>query len=248
MKKKNRIVKLGAQSFRIIDLTEPLKENTEVYPGDPRPRKTIFSTMSKGGCRHHIYSLGDHNFHPHGDAPNHQNPELAVRGFESWGLEYVFNQACLIDLSGAKEAEKRAGIKYLKIITAGQLAPYLTQIKKSTALIIRTGYDKWLEANKKHDPTGLPYLDRQAADLLGSIKSLRVIGTDSLTVDQPGVRYAHRKLKDRLLVECLVNLHGVPRRARQSFYLQTSPIAVAGATGGPVLAYAYVPLSEKGKR
>jgi kynurenine formamidase len=241
--KKQRIIELGDRRYKVVDLTEPLKQNVAVYPGDPRPRKTVFAVYEQGGCRHHIYSLGDHNFHPHGDAPNHQNPEWPERGFETWDLGYVFNKACLIDLSVAREAVERAGIRYLKVITAGHLAPYLARIKNGTALILRTGYDRWLEANRRHDPAGIPYLDKSAVELITKCRTLKVIGTDSLTIDKPGEHYAHRKFKDRLIVECLVNLHAVPRKERMSFYLQTSPIAIVGATGGPILAYAYIPLT-----
>lgn len=242
-----RRIKLGDREFLIVDLTEPLREDVEVFPGDPKPKKIVFCSFKKNNCRHNIYSIGDHNFHPHGDAPSHQNPEYKERGFEYWGLDFVFNRACLVDLSGSKDAVRFDGLKYLKKITGEHLRPYLARIKKVGALVIRTGYDKWLETNKKHIPDHIPYLDRSAVDLIGKFRQLKVIGTDSLTIDRVGENYAHRRLKDKLIVECLVHLSGIPKNDRSSFYLQTSPIAIIGATGGPVLAYAFIPLAGKGK-
>ena len=113
-------------------------------------------------------------------------------------------------------------------------------------MILRTGYDKWLESNKKHIPSNIPYIDGSAIDIISKFEKLKVIGTDSLTIDEIGKNYAHRKLKDKLIVECLVNLYSIPKRYMYSFYLQTNPIVIVGATGGPILAYAYIPLIRAG--
>jgi kynurenine formamidase len=229
-----KIIELGAKRFTVIDLTEPLREDLQVYPGDPKPKKKLVSSFKSGGCLHYAYTIGDHNFHPHGDAPNHQNPQLKNKGFESWGLDVVFNRACLIDVTGAKN-------KILKVVTAEHLLPYKDCMKRSAAVVIRTGYDKWLQENRRHVKTDIPYFDRAAIDMIASCAKLKVIATDSLTIDAPGDHYGHRKLKNKLIVECLVNLYRIPKKDRMSFDLQTSPIAIVGASGGPILAYAYVP-------
>lgn len=244
-KNKQIVLRLGGTKFKVIDLTEPLSEDANVFPGDPRPEKKIFCSFAKNNCQHHVYSIGDHNYHPHGDAPNHQNLQYKGRGFEFWDLRFVFNQACLIDLSKAEGARKFDGITYLRKITENHLLPYLDQMGKNSALILRTGYDQWLESNRKHIPENIPYLDKSAVDVILKFKKLKVIGTDSLTVDKVGENYAHRKLKNRLIVECLVNLYGIPQKNRCGFYLQTSPIAIVGATGGPILAYAYIPVFNR---
>ncbi len=240
---KEKTIRLGSENFKIINLTEPLRLDVEVFPGDPKPEKKSFCTFETAKCMYNTYLMGDHNFHPHGDAPNHQNPEYKSRGFEFWGLDFVFNKACLIDLSESIDACVIDKIKFLKKITEEHLLPHTREIEKNGAITIRTGYDVWIEANKKHIPGNIPHLDKSAADFLSKFKNLKVIGTDSLTIDEPGSNYAHRKFKDKLIVECLVNLHSIPQKYRNSFYLQTSPIAIAGATGGPFLAYAYISLA-----
>jgi kynurenine formamidase len=245
---KQRIIRLGNAKFKIINLTEPLREDVEVFPGDPKPKKRVFCSFEKEKCLHNIYSVGDHNFHPHGDAPNHQNPQYKDRGFEFWNLDFVFNKACMIDLAESKDSAKLDGIKFLKKITEEHILSYIDQIGKNSALILRTGYDKWLESNKRHIPSNIPYIDESAVDIISKFKKLKVIGTDSLTIDEIGKNCAHRKFKDKLIVECLVNLYSIPQKYRGSFYLQTSPIAIVGATGGPILAYAYIPLHENGSK
>lgn len=235
-----KTIYLGRQAIKVINLTEPLRENTEVFPGDPRPLKKIVSDIESGSCQYHSYTIGDHHFHPHGDAPNHHNPEYQGRGFEFWSMDYAFNQACLIDLSDEKNIETVEGISFLTRITAECLQPHISTLKSSNAVIFRTGYDRWLEANRPHNTHYIPYLTPNASDFLSDLPELRVIGIDSLTVDKPGENYSHRQLKEKFIVEGLVHLHHIPKRTHSRFLLQTSPIAIVGATGGPVAAYAYI--------
>ena len=49
-------IKMGGIGFLVVDLTEPLREDAEVYPGDPKPEKTTFCTFESHGCQHHVYS------------------------------------------------------------------------------------------------------------------------------------------------------------------------------------------------
>lgn len=236
-------IKLGNQKFLAIDLTEPLRENTEVYPGDPKLKKEIFSDIKKTGFQHHVYSIGDHNFHPHGDAPSHQNTELQHKGFESFGIDFCFNPACLIDLSASKQAKKFGKIRYLVEVREEHLVPFSEIIAKKGALIIRTGYDRWLEANKPHEPKNIPYLSSSAADFISKFRNIKVIGTDSLTIDpcsDKPVHYAHQAFRHKLIVESMVHLYSIPKKARNNFYLQASPVRIVGATGGPIVAYAFV--------
>ncbi|MCK5679360.1 cyclase family protein [bacterium] len=243
-----RTIKLGTQDFQLINLSAPLKLSTEVFPGDPQPKREIFSTIEKQGCLHHIHRLGDHLFHPHGDAPNHQNPEYSERGFEFWGLDFVFNDAVLIDLAKDPEAKEINGIRFLQAVTAKHLKPFQENIHTNTAIVIRTGYDIWLTQNRTHDPDLIPYLDEDAGKFLQSQKQLKVIGIDSLTVDKVGSNTCHRLLRDIFLVEGLVNLDQIPQSTHSGFHLQTSPIAIEGASGGPVTAYAFIPVEQKGAK
>jgi len=237
-----REIKLGNTKYCVVDLTEPLTEEVEVYPGDPKPLKEIHSEIKKTGYQHHTYKLGDHNFHPHGDAPNHQNVDLPDKGFEIFGLDFCFNFACLIDLTNSHEAEEFDGIKYLIEVKIEHLRPYSEILSKKGAVLIRTGYDKWLEANKSHHKNKIPFLSTETADFLASFKNLKVIGIDSLTVDSPNSHYAHQRLKEALIVESIVHLYEIPLNSRENFYLQTSPVRIVGATGGPIIAYAFIEL------
>jgi len=233
-------IKLGGTNFQVIDLTKPLTLDQEVYPGDPKPKRKVFSDIHDTGWHHYVHELGDHHFQPHADAPNHQNPDRMDKGIEIFDISYVFNPAFLIDLSRSPEAKEINGITFLTEITKGQLLPYESLLSQKGAILLRTGYDKWLENNYHHSPEKLPYLTGEAAAYLASFKNIKVTGTDSLTVDPNGSHTAHQKLKEKLIVESLVHLDAIPEKNRNSFYLQTSPLRIAGATGGPVTAYAFV--------
>lgn len=233
-------INIGGENYTIIDLTEPLREDTEVYPGDPKPTKEIFSEIKKTGYQHYIFRIGDHNFHPHGDAPNHQNLNMQDKGFEFFDIKYCFNYACLIDLSDCENAEEIDGVKYLMEIKREHLDKYAKIISERTALIIRTGYDKWLDLNKPHQPSKIPYLNKEAADFISSFDNIKVFGIDSITIDAIGSHYAHQKFKNMLIVESLVHLYAIPSNKKDNFLCQTSPVRIVGATGGPIIAYAFV--------
>ena len=234
-------IKLGNPKFLVIDLTQPLSLDVEVYPNDPKPEREVFSDI-KTGYEHYIHKIGDHNFQPHGDAPNHQNPELKDRGIEVFGLDYCFNKACLIDLSDSQEAKDFDGIKYLVEVKKEHLEPFAKQLSQISAVLIRTGYDKWIEANKPHTPKNLPYLSKDAAEFIASFDKIKVVGIDSLTVDPVKSHISHQILKNTLIVESLVHLHEIPLDSRLNFDLMSSPVKIVGATGGPVIAYAFIEL------
>ena len=233
-------INLGGSEFLVIDLMKPLTLDQEVYPGDPKPARKVFTDIHESGWHHYIHELGDHHFQPHADAPNHQNPDRMDQGIEIFDVRWSFNPAFLIDLSGTPEAGEINGITFLVKITKEHLTPYGQLFSEKGAVLFRTGYDRWLENNYPHTPDLLPYFTSEAAEYLASFKNLKVVGTDSLTVDPDGSHTAHQALKEKLIVESLVHLHVIPEENRNSFDLQTSPLRVVGATGGPVTAYAFV--------
>lgn len=233
-------IKLGGRDFTVVDLTHPLSMDQEVYPGDAKPVRKVFSDIKESGWHHYIHELGDHHFQPHGDAPNHQNPELMHRGFEIFDLDYCFNPAFMIDLSYTKGAEKVNGIKFRVEIDLIDMLPFKSLFKEKSAVVFRTGYDRWLENNYPHDPEKLPYFTPEAAEFLASYQNIKVVGTDSLTVDPHGSQQAHKLLKEKFIVESMVHLHAIPKKYMDNFDLQTSPVRIIGATGGAVVAYAFI--------
>ncbi len=235
-----RRIRIGSGYYMVIDLTQPLDLDVEVYPGDPKPQKEVFSDIGETGYQHHVYRLGDHNFHPHGDAPSHQNPEMKEVGFETFDISYCFNRACMIDVSDAEGSGSADGVRYLTRIEKTHLEPYADRLKGVGAAVVRTGYDRWLESNRPHAPANIPYQTEEASRFIASFDDIRVVGIDSITIDPPGSHASHRVLKEKLIVESLVHLYEIPTGDRSGFDLQTTPVRIVGATGGPVVAYAFL--------
>jgi len=240
MEKDYQIVSIGDVKFKVINLTEPVNENTEVYPGDPVIEKETVCTFEKNNCQYNSYKIGDHVFHPHGDAKKHHNPEYKNDGFEQWNEKYFFNEALLIDLSSSGEATELNGIKYHKVISRKDIEHYEDLIYQKSALVIRTGYDKYIEQNYKHVLDDIPYFDISAGEYISKFENINVVAIDSLTVDKPGTNKVHRVLKEKLIVESMVKLYKIPEEFINNFTLQTQPISIINSTGGPVVANAFL--------
>jgi len=233
-------ITLGNTHFLVISLNQPLTENQELFPGDPNITKELFTDINQTGYHHYVWKISDHHFHPHADAPNHQNLELQHQDLTHFDLSYQFNPACLIDLSQVSEAETINQIQFLTKIEKHHLQPHTNLFSQKGAVIIRTGYDRWLEANHPHNLKRIPYFTKKAGEFLTQFSNLKVIGVDSLTVDELRSHTVHQLFKEKLIVESLVNLHQIPKENHQNFNLQTSPIAIKGATGGPVTTFAFI--------
>ena len=234
---------LGNENFLVINLGRPIFENMEVYPGDPKPKKDKLFDISKDGCFYNTWIVGEHNFCPHGDAPNHQNPDLMEFGFDTFGMEFFFNRACMLDLTNSPDVITHNNVTYLLKIRADHLENFHTVISDKGATVIRTGYDKYIEQNFRHDKILIPYLTQDAVEFINGFKTLKVIAVDSLSVDPPGCKYAHQSFKDKLIVEGLVNSYLIPENNRDFFDLQTSTISFVGGSGGPVSAFAFIKIS-----
>lgn len=167
-----------------------------------------------------------------------------MEGIEVFGRGYWFNSAVMIDLSNIDEAEDHDGANYLIEVTKDHLTSYRSFLSKRGAVIIRTGYDRCLEQNRQHKADTIPFLTLEAAEYIASFPDLKVVGIDSLTVDAVGKHKAHQALQNTMIVESIPHLHNIPSNNCLDFFLQTVPIRILGATGGPVVAIAYVPVTD----
>jgi len=235
----SRIISLGNIRVLVVDLTRPLTLNQQGYPGDSPPERIPVADISIDGWHQYSHIIGDHIFQPHCDAPNHFQSDRQQEGMEIYDLSWTFHRACLIDLSFTPETTVKEGIRFLVRITREQLEPYALLLAEREALLIRTGYGLWLTANKPNEPDLLPCLEPEAALYLASFPTLRVIGLDSLTVDAYGAQASHLALSRKMILEGVAHLDEIPAASLTDFTLQTSPVRIVGATGGPVIAYAW---------
>jgi kynurenine formamidase len=235
---------IGSQTLRVVDLTQPVSTETEVFPGDPKIERTVFSAIDETGFEHYVHSLGDHAFVPHADAPNHQNEDAQGQGIETFALADEYNQCTLIDLADHEDAEDVDGVRMLRAIDLPHLEPHAAALREVTAIVVRTGAEQWRLQNRPFFPEAIPFFTPRAGEWLAAIANLRVVGVDSCTVDEvrlgAPVHTVHHLLRDKLIVESLVHLDEIPAEHRRCFMLQTALLKIVGATGGPVVARAYL--------
>lgn len=241
-----KIVLFGNQKMQVVDLTLTMDLSSQNFPGDPCLQREVFSEMGKTGYEHYVHNLGDHFFVPHADAPKHQCPDLADKGVEHWGFDLEYNQALLIDLQNHQDAEIIDSIPLLRKITLAHIKPFEVAIKKVSALVVRTGAERWRLENKPYSPEVIPYFSAEAGEYIASFDNLKVVGIDSLTVDEVNlknpVHQVHWSLRDKLIIESLVNLDQIPKEYHDGFLLQTALLKIKGATGCPVIARGYLVL------
>lgn len=237
-------ISFGGQAMEIVDLTLPLSLETEVFPGDPPVSREVFAGIQETGFEHYVHRLGDHVFTPHADAPKHQNPDCQEDGVEVWGPEYEFNRALLIDLQSDPGAIEIDSIRFLPRIERSHLEPHENEIRAVTAVVVRTGIEEWRLAGRSFRPETVPGFSADAGEYLAGHENLRVIGTDSLTVDvvrpESPIHSVHQSFKRKLIVESLTHLGRIPKRDRPDFLLQTALVKIQGATGCPVVARAFL--------
>ncbi len=237
-------VNIGGRTVYVIDLTLTVGTETPVFPGDPDIAREVVSRIEDTGIEHYLHRLGDHVFVPHADAPNHQNPELKALGVEAYGPEYEFNEAVVIDLADADEAQEVDSIRMLRTVDVAHLEPHADALRAMSAVVVRTGAELWRLSGRPFPPEAIPGFTAEAGAFLAGFENLRVVGTDSLTVDifDPLLpRHAvHQALKEKLIVESLVHLHEIPEASRKRFLLQTALVKIHGATGCPVVARAWL--------
>ncbi|MFA6424680.1 MAG: cyclase family protein [Phycisphaerae bacterium] len=105
---------------------------------------------------------------------------------------------------------------------------YSTVTEKVGAVIIYTG-------------DNMGYLTKEETNNLKNFKTLRMVGTDSLTIDKRGANGAsHRILleKDILILEGLCNLEKVLETyGTGQFMLYAAPVAIQNTDGAPVRAF-----------
>ena len=234
----------GDKKIDVIDLTLTMDMGSQTFPGDPCPSREVFSELEKTGYEHYVHSLGDHFFAPHADAPNHQCADLRDKGVESWGFDFEFNRALLIDLQNHPNAEVFDSIKLLIEISLEYLKPYEDSLRQVSAMLVRTGAEQWRLENKPYSPEVIPYFSSEAGEYIASFDNLKVVGIDSLTVDRVNldkpIHDVHLSLKNKLIIESLVHLGQIPKAFHKGFMLQTALLKIKGATGCPVIARGYL--------
>lgn len=157
-----------ARVRRVVDLSHPVDETTQSYPGDPQPSFTPVATVAGAGVNVAHVSMGSQSG-THVDAPHHFLDGAARIDELDPGL--FVGSAVVADVTGKGPRER---------ITWPDLAPTAAALGPGRILVLRTGWDRHYGSPAYYEH---PFLDVGAARrVLDS--GVRTIATDTINPDE----------------------------------------------------------------
>lgn len=213
---------------RIIDLSHPVDETTQSYPGDPRPSFTPAATIAAEGFNLLHVSMGSQSG-THVDAPYHfRDDGCPISDIEP---ERFVGPAAIADLTGKGPRER---------ITGTDLAPVAAALGPGRILVLHTGWDRHYGTAAYYDH---PFLDADAARWVLDT-GVRTIASDTINPDetvldgpQPEGFPVHHLVAAAggIIAENLTNLAAVDF---PDPVVSLLPVRLTGADGAPVRAVA----------
>ena len=209
--------------MRVVDLSHPLDDRTQVYPGDPAVRLSPARSLERDGYRVSHLHLGSHSG-THVDAPSHVVEDGAT--VDELPLHLLTGPAVVVDVRDLGPREP---------IGWERLAAYA---RPGRMLVLHTGWDGFWGSVRYEDH---PYLDGEAAwELVAA--GVRTVGIDALSLDETqGEDFpAHAALLSAggVVVENLTNLAAIDHPEPT---LSVLPLPLRGCDGSPVRAVALLP-------
>lgn len=209
--------------MRVVDLSHPLDDRTQVYPGDPPVRLRAARSLERDGYRVSELHLGSHSG-THLDAPSHLVPDGAT--VDELPLHLLVGPAVVVDV---RDLGPREPVGWERLTA---------HARPGRTLVLHTGWDRFWGSARYEDH---PYLDGEAARELVAA-GVRAVGTDALSVDETGGADlpAHAALLTAggVVVENLTNLQAVDHPEP---LLSVLPLPLRGCDGSPVRAVALLP-------
>ena len=204
---------MSIDASQIIDLTMPLRDGMDAFPGEPTARFTRFTSIDDGGIEMwdaHLFSqLGTHV-----DAPSHFLEGGA--SVESLPLAHGIGAAIVVDIDSAAP------------IDAAALAPHESRIRAARRVVLRTGWDRHLGTAEYW--SGSPELTSDAAEALVAWGTV-FVGFDVPTPSHSDLHLVHRILLSAgiLIAECLIGTAALA----DEFTLVCLPLPLVGLDGSP---------------
>jgi kynurenine formamidase len=229
------------ESLRIVDLTQPLDENTVMWPGAPAPVAETILTVAHDGFYNRKITVVEHTG-THFDAPCHMVEGTA--SVDRIPADRLVRPLVVIDIS-AELAGDPDGILTLDHVRAFEERH--GRIPDDAAIFIRTG---WEDVNTDpvryaNQPGELkfPGFGPEAARFLVEERRAAGLGTDTLGID-PGFAtdfVVHRTIshpRGLWHVENLMNLKLLPPTGA---WVVVGVIKLVDGSGGPCRVLALVP-------
>ena len=210
--------------MKLVDLTHPIDASTPVFPGSQPVQVMEASTITADGYAEKRICLDSHTG-THMDAPAHMLSHSQT--LDTFAISDFYGKAVLADLRSASQSD----------IGLEQLTPYAQPLKKTSFLVLRTGWaERWGSDEYFHD---FPALTAQAAEWL-VVLGIRGIGIDAISIDRmesTTFPIHHILFKAGVFViENLTNLDGLG----QEFSLGCFPLKIKDADGAPARVVAFI--------
>jgi kynurenine formamidase len=209
----------------LVDLSHPITDGMQVYPGDPAVRLHTALSLARDGVAVTGLSIGSHTG-THIDAPSHT--VAGARTLADVSLDELLGDALVIRVPGLRGREVYG---WDRLVGGGGVPARLPPI-----VVLDTG---WARTFGTPRALAHPALDAAAAAELVS-RGMRILAVDTLspdlTTEPAGAFPVHGVVLggDGLIVENLRGLEQLPGTARIGFF----PLRLAG-DGAPVRAVAF---------
>jgi kynurenine formamidase len=216
----------GERRGSIVDLSHPVVDGMQVYPGDPAVAIEPALTVATDGVDVASIRMGSHTG-THVDAPSHSIE--GGRTMADVALDELVGEGLVVRVPGLAD---RQVYGWRELEAAGALPARVPPI-----VLVDTG---WAERFGTERALRHPALDADAARELQR-RGMRVLAVDTLSPDPTGTADASFPVHevvlgaDGLIVENVRGLEALPATVRVGFF----PLRLAG-DGAPVRAVAFV--------
>ncbi|MEJ7640630.1 MAG: cyclase family protein [Candidatus Nitrosocosmicus sp.] len=211
--------------MKIIDLTQDMNENTQVFPGSPNLKILKWSTYKMHEYDSEMIFTSTH-LGTHIDAPIHFSP--TGEPVEKIPLE----KTVVLDNTKVLKIIKNDD----EIIDADEVKRY--NIKKNDTVLIYTGWssnrsnDKYLKKN--------PGLSEQAAEHLANL-GINLVGIDSPNIDPAfDKKFKSHKVFSAKSIPIIENLTNLDKIHKDKFIFIALPLKLENCSGSPIRAVALI--------
>ncbi|MEI6405732.1 MAG: cyclase family protein [Actinomycetes bacterium] len=213
---------------KIVDLSRVINSDTQVYPGDPQPRFTPYTTIEHDGFNVLNIEMGSQSG-THVDAPFHFDADTAR--ITEVSLDHFVGQGIIVDVRNLSPRSE---------ITWDLIAPQVTHAVSGDIVLLHTGWSQYYGTDEYFNH---PYLTADACAKLIA-QGVHTFGIDAINLDETpddthdGVGFpVHHLIADvgGIISENLCNLHEIDFAQP---LISLLPIKLDGADGAPVRAVA----------
>lgn len=216
--------------MKFIVLSHKLSENTPSYMASSKLTIKPVKQIKLGDSSNTFKIELDNHIGTHADCQKHFIE--GGKGVAEYSIEdFIFEKVFLIELP------KNKG----ELISEEELASFEDEISKSDFLIIKTGFQKYREEDKKAYEFEGPGFSFRAASYLASFEVLRGIGFDFISLSSPlhreEGRKAHRILlaKNKFIIVEDMNLKELRSKIKRLFVI---PLFIETVDSSPCTVFA----------